>query len=96
MRPGDPLPADRRDAGGSWTSRCDGLVVASPANPTGTVLDPAELAALAAHCERTGIQLISDEIYHGISYPGAPATVVRLGDLARRRSSSTPSPSTSR
>jgi aspartate/methionine/tyrosine aminotransferase len=51
-----------------------GLVVASPANPTGTVLDPAELAALAAHCERSGIQLVSDEIYHGISYPGAPAT----------------------
>jgi aspartate/methionine/tyrosine aminotransferase len=51
-----------------------GLVVASPANPTGTVLDPAELAALAEHCERTGIQLISDEIYHGICYPGAPAT----------------------
>ncbi|MCO1654182.1 pyridoxal phosphate-dependent aminotransferase [Pseudonocardia humida] len=51
-----------------------GLVVASPANPTGTVLDPAELAALAEYCERTGIQLISDEIYHGISYDGAPAT----------------------
>jgi aspartate/methionine/tyrosine aminotransferase len=51
-----------------------GLVVASPANPTGTVLDPAELAALATHCERTGVQLVSDEIYHGISYPGAPAT----------------------
>lgn len=51
-----------------------GLVVASPANPTGTVLEPAELAALAAYCESTGIQLISDEIYHGISYAGAPAT----------------------
>jgi aspartate/methionine/tyrosine aminotransferase len=51
-----------------------GLVVASPANPTGTVLDPAELAALAEYCEHNGIQLISDEIYHGISYPGAPAT----------------------
>jgi aspartate/methionine/tyrosine aminotransferase len=51
-----------------------GLVVASPANPTGTVLDPAELAALATHCERTGVQLVSDEIYHGISYAGAPAT----------------------
>jgi aspartate/methionine/tyrosine aminotransferase len=51
-----------------------GLVVASPANPTGTVLDPAELAALAEYCEQTGVQLISDEIYHGISYPGAPAT----------------------
>jgi aspartate/methionine/tyrosine aminotransferase len=51
-----------------------GLVVASPANPTGTVLDPGELAALAEYCERTGVQLVSDEIYHGISYPGAPAT----------------------
>jgi aspartate/methionine/tyrosine aminotransferase len=52
----------------------DGLVVASPANPTGTVLPPDELAALAAYCGRTGIQLVSDEIYHGISYPGAPET----------------------
>ncbi|QJY50412.1 aminotransferase class I/II-fold pyridoxal phosphate-dependent enzyme [Pseudonocardia broussonetiae] len=51
-----------------------GLVVASPANPTGTVLAPAELAALATHCEATGVQLVSDEIYHGISYPGTPAT----------------------
>ncbi|WP_182525390.1 pyridoxal phosphate-dependent aminotransferase [Nocardioides dongkuii] len=45
-----------------------GLVVASPANPTGTMLLPAELAALAAACEERGIQLISDEIYHGIEY----------------------------
>ncbi|MCU1630419.1 MAG: Aspartate transaminase [Pseudonocardia sp.] len=51
-----------------------GLVVASPANPTGTVLDPAELAALGGYCEANGIQLVSDEIYHGISYPGSPAT----------------------
>jgi aspartate/methionine/tyrosine aminotransferase len=51
-----------------------GLVVASPANPTGTILPPGELAALASWCERRGVQLISDEVYHGISYPGAPAT----------------------
>ena len=51
-----------------------GLVVASPANPTGTILPPEELAALASWCERRGVQLISDEVYHGISYPGAPAT----------------------
>ena len=51
-----------------------GLIVASPANPTGTVLPPSELAALASYCADAGIQLISDEIYHGISYPGAPAT----------------------
>lgn len=51
-----------------------GLVVASPANPTGTVLDPAELAAIAMWCDRAGVQLVSDEIYHGISYAGTPAT----------------------
>jgi aspartate/methionine/tyrosine aminotransferase len=49
----------------------DGLVVASPANPTGTMIDGAELAALASWCQATGVRLISDEIYHGISYPGA-------------------------
>jgi aspartate/methionine/tyrosine aminotransferase len=45
-----------------------GLVVASPANPTGTMLLPTELAALAAWCEQERVQLISDEIYHGIEY----------------------------
>jgi aspartate/methionine/tyrosine aminotransferase len=39
------------------------------------VIDAGELAAIAAWCERTGTQLVSDEIYHGISYPGAPPTV---------------------
>ncbi len=57
-----------------------GLVVASPANPTGTMLMPEELAALARWCEEQGVQLISDEIYHGIEYAdGAPGA----GRLAR-------------
>ncbi|MBM9466668.1 pyridoxal phosphate-dependent aminotransferase [Nakamurella leprariae] len=51
-----------------------GLIVASPANPTGTVLPEAELATLATRCADRGIRLISDEIYHGITYPG-PTTV---------------------
>ncbi|WP_151526386.1 aminotransferase class I/II-fold pyridoxal phosphate-dependent enzyme [Serinicoccus kebangsaanensis] len=45
-----------------------GLIVASPANPTGTVIDPTELASLALWCEEHGTLLISDEIYHGLSY----------------------------
>ena len=45
-----------------------GLVVASPANPTGTMLAPGDLAALASWCEAHGVQLVSDEIYHGIEY----------------------------
>jgi aspartate/methionine/tyrosine aminotransferase len=50
-----------------------GLVVASPANPTGTMVPPSDLAALAAWCAAHGTRLISDEIYHGITY-GLPAT----------------------
>ena len=45
-----------------------GLIVASPANPTGTIIDAAELAAIARWCEEHGTLLISDEIYHGLSY----------------------------
>ena len=45
-----------------------GLVVASPANPTGTMLLPEELAAVASWCEEHAVQLVSDEIYHGIEY----------------------------
>jgi aspartate/methionine/tyrosine aminotransferase len=50
-----------------------GLVVASPANPTGTMIAPAELAALARWCEEHGTLLISDEIYHGITYDSVGA-----------------------
>lgn len=49
-----------------------GLIVASPANPTGTVIPPAELAAIASWCDANGVRLISDEVYHGLVYPGAP------------------------
>ncbi len=47
-----------------------GLIVASPANPTGTMIEPAELAAVARWCDAHGTLLISDEIYHGITYGG--------------------------
>jgi aspartate/methionine/tyrosine aminotransferase len=45
-----------------------GLVIASPANPTGTMVNAAELAGLAGWCAENGVRLISDEIYHGITY----------------------------
>lgn len=47
-----------------------GLIVASPANPTGTIIADAELAAIAAVCAERGIRILSDEIYHGLSYVG--------------------------
>jgi aspartate/methionine/tyrosine aminotransferase len=55
-----------------------GLVVASPANPTGTMISSDELAALSAWCEAHGTRLISDEIYHGITY-GIPGTCAWRG-----------------
>lgn len=51
-----------------------GVVVASPANPTGTVIPPAELAAIASWCDACEVRLISDEVYHGLVYQGAPQT----------------------
>jgi len=47
-----------------------GVILASPANPTGTIIEDAELAAIVAVCRQRGIRIISDEIYHGLSYVG--------------------------
>jgi len=46
----------------------DGLIVASPGNPTGSMLKPEQLKELAEYCEKRGIRFISDEIYHGIVF----------------------------
>jgi aspartate/methionine/tyrosine aminotransferase len=62
-----------RDAG-----HLDGLIVASPSNPTGTMLDRAELQALVDHCAARGIRLVSDEIYHGIGYGRETVSAVEL------------------
>jgi aspartate/methionine/tyrosine aminotransferase len=51
-----------------------GVIVASPANPTGTVIPPDELSAIASWCAASGVQLVSDEVYHGLVYEGSPAT----------------------
>jgi len=55
-----------------------GLLVASPANPTGSVLDAADLAALAAECRRRGARLLSDEIYQGITYGRQGVTALQV------------------
>jgi aspartate/methionine/tyrosine aminotransferase len=56
--------------------RISGVLVASPGNPTGTMLDAVHLAALAQACEAEGRWFISDEIYHGISYGMAETTAL--------------------
>jgi aspartate/methionine/tyrosine aminotransferase len=60
----------------------DGLLIASPANPTGTMLDRPALEALIAYCRQHGIRLISDEVYHGITYGRQAETLAGLWDQA--------------
>ena len=55
-----------------------GVIIASPANPTGSIIPPEELAAIAEVCARRGITLISDEIYHGLTYTGRTPSVLEF------------------
>jgi len=60
----------------------DGLILASPSNPTGTMLGRAELSDLADYCAARGVRLISDEIYHGITYEALAVSALELTDDA--------------
>ena len=52
----------------SWDELPDGLMIASPSNPTGVVMDESELAEICRWCDARGVRLISDEIYHGLTF----------------------------
>ncbi len=58
----------------------EGLLIASPANPTGTMLEPERLGALIETCRQRGIWFISDEIYHGLTYGMPEATALQFTD----------------
>ena len=58
----------------------DGLLVASPANPTGTMLDRAALMELTEYCSTRSVALISDEIYHGLTYEAPAVSALELTD----------------
>jgi len=62
--------------------RPEGLIIASPANPTGSMLSPESLAELARYCHASGIRLISDEIYHGLTYGKPQASAAQFSDSA--------------
>ncbi|AQP46289.1 aspartate aminotransferase [Tessaracoccus aquimaris] len=60
-----------------------GLILASPANPTGTMVTRDELAALTAWCAEHDVLLVSDEIYHGVTYAGSRGvSALEFGDGA--------------
>lgn len=58
----------------------DGLIVASPANPTSTTLADDELQVLVEYCDGNDICLISDEIYHGVTYGRRAMTALKFSD----------------
>ena len=53
-----------------------GVIISSPANPTGTIIAPEEVNAIAAVCRERGIHIVSDEIYHGLSYGTATRSLI--------------------
>jgi aspartate/methionine/tyrosine aminotransferase len=59
-----------------------GMLIASPANPTGTMIAPDQLVELARVCSERGVQLISDEIYHGLTYGARAETALRFSEEA--------------
>jgi aspartate/methionine/tyrosine aminotransferase len=70
-----PVPADLEPV-----ADLKGLIVASPGNPSGTMLSRDALAALVSHCAARDIAFISDEIYHGIQYGARPVSALELTD----------------
>ncbi|KRW73515.1 aminotransferase [Pseudomonas sp. TTU2014-096BSC] len=65
-----------------WDRDCVGALVASPANPTGTVLSRDELAELSGALKARGGHLVVDEIYHGLTYGCDAASVLEVDDDA--------------
>lgn len=65
-----------------WNADSVGALVASPANPTGTVLSAAQLAALSQSLKARGGHLVVDEIYHGLTYGMDAASVLQVDDEA--------------
>lgn len=65
-----------------WDRDCVGALVASPANPTGTVLTRDELAGLSGALKARGGHLVVDEIYHGLTYGTDAASVLEVDDDA--------------
>jgi aspartate/methionine/tyrosine aminotransferase len=63
-----------------WSARTAAVLVASPANPTGTLIDPGVLREIHRVVERRGGRLIVDEIYHGLTYGPDPRTALEISD----------------
>jgi len=74
----ESLEAAQKETG----TRLKGVLVASPANPTGTVTGRQQLRELTSYCDGEGITLISDEIYHGLTFSGDETSALEIGNEA--------------
>ena len=63
-----------------WDNLPDGLMIASPHNPTGVIISDNELKDICEWCDKNGVRLISDEIYHGLSYKSRCETALKYTD----------------
>jgi aspartate/methionine/tyrosine aminotransferase len=63
-----------------WDAKTAAVMIASPANPTGTLLDPESLRAIVEKVHALGGKLLADEIYHGLVYQGEAATALSVSD----------------
>lgn len=63
-----------------WNDAIKAVLLASPSNPTGTILKDVQLQKIADFCKSKGVFLLMDEIYHGLVYEDAPKTAVGLND----------------
>ena len=66
----------------SWDELPDGIIIASPHNPTGVILSEEELAEIGRWCKINGVRLISDEIYHGLAFGKSTQSVAHYNDEA--------------
>lgn len=64
----------------NWDNSINAVLLASPSNPTGTILEDAQLQKIADFCESKNVFLLVDEIYHGLVYDRAPKTAVGLNE----------------
>jgi aspartate/methionine/tyrosine aminotransferase len=83
-----PIPVDERqlyqltvaDVAKHWSSKTRGVLLASPSNPTGTIIPPEQLRAIVERVRKNGGFVVLDEIYQGLVYDGEGATVLNLAD----------------
>jgi len=71
---------DAASVDAAWTGSLAALLVASPSNPTGTLLSDADIRALFAVTQSHGGRLVVDEIYHGLTYGEAASTALAVSD----------------